>query len=146
MRVSFASAPLLAAVFSLGISLSAEAAGDAAKGEQVFKKCTACHRVGDGAKNMVGPVLNGVVGRQAGTIDGFAYSTLNKAAGDNGLVWTEERIFIYLVDPNIFLRRHLTEKGKADLAKGSTKMTFKLASEAERQDVIAYLKTFSPPK
>lgn len=145
MRV-FASGALLAALFTTGFSLPSHAAGDAAKGEQVFKKCMACHRVGDGARNMVGPVLNGVIGRQAGTSDGFSYSALNKAAGENGLTWTEEQIFAYLVDPNVFLRKYLTDKGKADLAKGSTKMTFKLANETERQDVVAYLKTFSPPK
>ncbi len=121
-------------------------AQDAAAGEQVFKKCMTCHRIGDGAKNAVGPQQNGVLGRQAGTIEGFAYSPLNKAAGENGLIWTEDAIFEYLPDPNAFLINFLKEKGKPDLAKGSTKMAFKLTSEKERKDVIAYLKKFSPAK
>lgn len=119
-------------------------AQDAAAGEKVFKKCMTCHRIGDGAKNAVGPVQNGIIGRKAGTVEGFAYSPLNKAAGENGLVWTEETIFAYLPDPNGFLINFLKENGKPELAKGSTKMAFKLPSEQERKDVIAYLKKFSP--
>lgn len=135
---------LLAGAFLL--PAGAALAQDATAGEQVFKKCMTCHRIGDGAKNAVGPVLNGVIGRQAGTAPGFAYSALNKASGENGLVWTEELINAYLPDPNAFLIKFLTDKGKADLAKGSTKMAFKLTSEKERADVIAYIKKFSPPK
>lgn len=122
------------------------AAQDAAKGEQVFKQCMTCHRIGPDAKNMVGPVLTGVIGRQSGTAPGFAYSPLNKAAGEAGLVWTDELIFEYLPDPNAFLKKFLTDKGKADQATGSTKMAFKLANEQQRKDVIAYLKTFSDKK
>ena len=120
--------------------------GDAAKGEQIFKQCMTCHRIGPDAKNMVGPVLTGVIGRQSGTAPGFSYSDLNKHAGENGLVWSEDLIFQYLPDPNAFLKKFLTDKGKADLATGSTKMTFKLANEQQRKDVIAYIKTFSPDK
>ena len=119
-------------------------AQDADAGEKVFKKCMTCHRIGDGAKNAVGPVQNGIIGRQAGTVPGFAYSPLNKAAGEAGLVWNEETIFAYLPDPNAFLKDFLTKQGKPELAKGSTKMAFKLPSEQERKDVIAYLKKFSP--
>lgn len=118
-------------------------AQDAAAGETVFKKCMACHRIGDGAKNLIGPVLNNVIGRNAGTAEGFKYSSLNKSAGENGLVWNENLIFDYLADPNPFLKKFLTDKGKEDLAKGSTLMAFKLPSEQERKDVIAYLKKFS---
>ncbi|MGJ5141683.1 c-type cytochrome [Bradyrhizobium oligotrophicum] len=120
--------------------------GDAAKGEQVFKQCMTCHRIGPEAKNAVGPVLTGVVGRPTGTYPGFAYSELNKHAGEAGLVWTEDNIFAYLPDPNAFLKKFLTDKGKADQATGSTKMVFKLANEQQRKDVIAYLKTFSTEK
>ena len=121
-------------------------AQDAAKGEQVFKQCMTCHRIGPDAKNMVGPVLTGIIGRQSGTAPGFAYSPLNKAAGEAGLVWTEDLVMQYLPDPNAFLKKFLTDKGKADLATGSTKMAFKLAGEQQRKDVIAYLKTFSEKK
>jgi cytochrome c len=121
-------------------------AQDAAKGEVVFKQCMACHRIGEGAKILIGPVLTGVIGRQAGTYPGFKYSALNHAAGEAGLVWSEELIFEYLPDPTAFLRKFLTDKGKADQATGSTLMTFKLPNEQQRKDVIAYLKQFSPPK
>jgi cytochrome c len=115
------------------------AGGDAAAGEQVFKKCMTCHRVGAGAKNGVGPQQNGVIGRTAGTVPGYAYSPINKAAGEAGLTWTEANVFAYLSDPNAFLKKFLTEKGKD--SGGTTKMAFKLTSEKERRDVIAYLKT-----
>ena len=121
-------------------------AQDATKGEQVFKQCMTCHRIGPDAKNLVGPVLTGVIGRQSGTYPGFAYSTLNKAAGEAGLTWTEANIFEYLADPNAFLKKFLTDKGKADQAVGVTKMAFKLPSEKERKDVIAYIKKFQDVK
>lgn len=132
-----------AALVALTAATTTVSAQDAAKGETVFNKCKVCHRVGEGARNNVGPVLNGVVGRQAGTMEGFSYSAINKAAGDNGLKWDENLIFAYLEDPNVFLKKFLTDKGKADLATGQTKMVFKLASEQERKDVVAYLKQFS---
>jgi len=122
------------------------AAQDAAKGEQVFKQCMTCHRIGPDAKNLVGPVLTGVIGRQSGTAPGFAYSALNKAAGENGLVWTDDLVMQYLPDPNAFLKKFLTDKGKPELAVGQTKMTFHLADEQQRKDVIAYLNKFSEKK
>ena len=126
------------AVSFMPMSASAQSAAD---GETVFRKCRACHQVGATAKNGVGPAQNGVVGRAAGSYDGFAYSHINKAAGAAGLVWTEENIMAYLPDPNAFLVKFLTDKGKAAEATGNTKMTFKLADEQDRKDVIAYLKT-----
>jgi cytochrome c len=117
-------------------------AQDADAGAAVFKKCQTCHQVGEKAKNAVGPLQNGIVGRTAGTVEGYAYSPLNKAAGQAGLVWTEENIFNYLPDPQGFLIKFLKEAGKPELAKGSTKMAFKLPSEKERKDVIEYLKKF----
>jgi cytochrome c len=137
---------LLGTAFLLAASVvpaAAQDAGDAANGEKVFKKCMACHRVGEGAKNLVGPVLNNVIGRKAGTVEGYKYSDLNHHAGEAGLVWDEKKIVDYLPDPNAFLKKFLTDAGKADQATGSTKMTFKLADAKERADVVAYLKTFS---
>jgi cytochrome c len=133
------------AIFALGVAmgLSPANAQDVAEGENVFKKCLTCHRVGEGAKNLIGPVLTGVIGRKAGTAEGFAYSPINKNSGENGLVWTEELVVKYLEDPNAFLEGFLGEKGKSDLAVGKTKMVFKLADETERKNVAAYLKTFS---
>jgi cytochrome c len=121
----------------------AVAAGDAANGAKIFRKCQACHKIGEGATNSVGPVLTGVVGRKSGTAEGYSYSASNKNAGEQGLVWTEESLTAYLPDPSAFLKKFLTDKGKPELFTGNSKMAFKLADEAERADVIAYLKTFS---
>lgn len=135
----------VALVASAGLA-SAQGGGNAENGAEVFKKCRTCHMIGENARTIIGPPQNGLIGRQAGTYENFAYSPLNKAAGENGLIWTEENIFAYLPDPNAFLKKFLTDKGKADLAVGSTKMPFKLADEQDRKDVIAYLKKFSPGK
>jgi cytochrome c len=122
------------------------AAQDATKGEQIFNQCKLCHRIGDGAKNLIGPVLNNVIGRQAGTYEAFNYSPLMKAAGANGLVWSEDLIVQYIADPSAYLKKFLTDKGKADLATGNSMMTFKLIDEQQRKDVAAYEATFSPKK
>lgn len=124
----------------------AQAGGNAENGAEVFKKCRTCHMIGEGARILIGPVQNNLIGRQAGTYEGYPYSPLNKAAGENGLVWTEENIFNYLPDPNAFLKKFLVDKGKPELAQGSTKMPFRLTDEQERKDVIAYLKKFTPGK
>ncbi len=142
-RVAFVAAIMVGVSAGPGFALDG---GDAAKGEQIFKQCMTCHRIGPDAKNLVGPVLTGVIGRQSGTYAGFSYSDLNKHAGEAGLVWSDDLIFAYLPDPNAFLKKFLTDKGKADQATGTTKMTFKLAGEQQRKDVIAYLKTFSADK
>ena len=107
----------------------AAAEGDATEGAEVFRKCRACHDVGATAKNKVGPLLNGIMGRQAGSIDGFNYSEANKAAGAKGLVWTEEVMLKYLENP-------MSEMP------GTKKAFAGLKEEKDRRDVIAYLKTF----
>lgn len=107
------------------------AQADMAAGEQVFKKCTVCHSVGEGAKSKVGPVLNGVFGRTAGTFEGFNYSQAMKDAGAGGLVWTPETVGQFLVKPKDFVK--------------GTKMSFMgLAKPEDIANVIAYLQTFSP--
>jgi cytochrome c len=112
------------------ISAGAKAEGDATKGENTFKKCKICHQIGEGAKNAVGPVLTGVVGRKAGTGEGFNYSPAMKKAGEDGTTWTEENIDKYLTDPKGFIPQN--------------KMAFVgLKQPDERADVIAYLKKFS---
>jgi len=116
--------------------------GDAARGEQVFRKCMACHRVGDNARNLVGPVLNGVYGRQAGTVEGFRYSDINKAAGAAGLVWNTDLIVEYLPDPQGFLEKYLADAGAA-VPSGRTRMTFRLPDRQEALDVAAYIRQFS---
>ena len=141
-------AHLLAAIFLFAAPAAPAIAqdGDAAAGEKVFNKCKACHMVGDKAKNRVGPQLNGVIGRQAGTVEGFRYSKINQAAGEAGLTWTPELIVEYLPDPNAFLKKYLEEAGKGDQAKGRTRMAFKLKDEEDRKNVVAYLAQFSEKK
>jgi cytochrome c len=109
----------------LGMS-GAALAQDAAAGEIVFKKCKVCHQIGETAKNMVGPVLNGVVGRPAGTYAGYNYSDANKSSG---ITWDEATLQVYLHDP----------KAKVP----GTKMTFPgLQSDDDIKNVIAFLKSF----
>lgn len=107
---------------------SPAAAQDAAKGEKDFMVCRACHQIGPTAKNAVGPVLNGVVGRTAGTFPGFKYSEANK---ESGLVWTPEELDKYLTDPQKVVPKTL--------------MIFPgLKDQQKRTDVIAYLQSIGP--
>ena len=101
--------------------------GNAEDGAEVFKKCRACHDVGPEAKNKVGPSLNDLIGRKAGTIEGFTYSEANKSAGGKGLVWTEDVLSKYLENPLAFMP--------------GTKMAFAgLKDPQDRKDIIAFLK------
>ena len=112
----------------MSASIGIASAQDAAAGEKVFLKCKACHQIGEGAKNAVGPVLNGVVGRKAGTYPGYSYSEANK---NSGLTWDEATLKEYLKNP----------RGKVP----GTKMLFPgLTKESDIDDVIACLKQFGP--
>jgi cytochrome c len=103
---------------------------DVERGEKVFRKCRSCHQVGANAKVKVGPPLNNVFGRVAGTYEGAKYSNAMKEAGANGLVWTEEILDQYLSKPRGLIL--------------TTNMTFSgLKKAQDRSDVLAYLKTFS---
>lgn len=107
----------------------AAAEGDAAKGEKVFRKCQACHAVGEGAENKVGPVLNGLMGRAVAAGEGFEYSDALVAKGAEGVVWDAETLAAFLEKPR-------------DWAPG-TKMSFAgLRKEKDRDNLIAYLATF----
>lgn len=120
----------LAGLALLIAAMTPAAAQDADDGEQVFRKCRACHQIGDGAKNTVGPQLNDIVGRPAGSVEGYNYSKANREAGAEGLVWTEEKLMEYLENPRQFMPRN--------------KMAFAgLRDEQDRKDVIAFLKKFS---
>ena len=92
-RLTITTALILAA---LSFGAVPAQAGDAAAGEKVFNKCKACHQVGDKAKNRVGPVLNGIVGRPAGAAEGFKYSN---ALSGSGLTWNEATLAAFLADP-----------------------------------------------
>ena len=103
-------------------------AQDAAAGEKAFAVCRACHQIGPNAKAAVGPVLNGIVGRKAGTYPGYSYSVANK---DSGIIWTPEELDKYLASPQTVVPH--------------TKMIFPgLKDDQKRKDVIAYLEQFGP--
>ena len=86
---------LVSAAFVLAAHASAQAE-DAAAGERTFAQCRACHQVGDAAKNAVGPVLNGVIGRHSGSVEGYSYSEANK---NSGLTWDEATFREYIKNP-----------------------------------------------
>ncbi len=124
----------------LAITASPSSAQDAKAGEAIFKKCAACHQVGVKATNKTGPVLTGIIGRPAASYDGYKYSKSMTAAGAAGHIWDEGSIFEYIGNPTEYLRALL------DDPRAKAKMRFKLKSEQDRRDVIAYLATFKAAK
>jgi cytochrome c2 len=126
-------ARLLATVLICMLAPSLSAAQDASNGEKLFKKCASCHKIGESAKNGVGPVLTGVIGRKAATFEGYKYSKTLIASREMGLVWDEASVEDYIADPRKFMRNYL------DDPKAKPKMTFKLKKEADRKDVVAFL-------
>jgi len=108
---------------------AAPAAGDAAAGERVFAQCRACHQVGETARNLVGPQLNGLFGRTAGTVAGFNYSPAYKTPEVASKVWSPENFTTYIRNP-----RAVTP---------NTRMVFAgIRSDNQIADLIAYLKQF----
>jgi cytochrome c len=121
--------PVVVPVICLFASGALAQEGDAAAGENVFKKCAVCH-IADTDKNKVGPSLNHVFGRTAGTHPNFAYSPAMLAAGKGGLVWDETTLRDYLHDPKLKVK--------------GTKMTFVgLKDDTDITNLMAYLKQFS---
>jgi cytochrome c len=115
----------LIAVTSLA-SASAARAQDVAAGETSFKKCLACHSIGEGAKNKVGPVLNGLDGRHSGSAEGYSYSDANK---NSGITWSKDQFLEYIKDP------------KAKIP--GTKMAFAgIKNETEANNLWAYISSF----
>lgn len=103
---------------------------DADRGARLFAACKSCHQVGPDAKNAVGPHLNGVFGRRAGTVAGSKYSTDMTRAGQTGLHWDIEKLDIYLENPRNLI--------------SGTRMQFRgIKSATDRADIIAYLRRFS---
>lgn len=99
-----------------------------AHADKVWKKCKACHQVGDGARNRVGPVLNGTYGQPAGAADGFKYSGALTEAAEGGLVWDDASLDAFLTKPKAFLK--------------GTKMSFAgLKKEEDRAAIIELLKS-----
>ena len=101
-------------------------AQDAAAGKTSFNKCLACHAIGEGAKNKVGPELNGLDGRKSGTADGYSYSDANK---NSGITWGKDVFLEYIKEP------------KAKIP--GTKMVFAgIKNEKEAGDLWAYVSSF----
>ena len=116
------------AVIALVASTAAASAQDVAAGEQSFKKCLPCHSVGEGAKNKVGPELNGLDGRKSGNAEGFNYTEANK---NSGITWSESVFKEYIKDPRAKIP--------------GTKMVFAgIKNEEEVNNLWAYLKQFGP--
>jgi cytochrome c len=119
----FAGAALLAVMTGL-----VQAAGDPAEGEKVFAKCKICHQIGEGAKNAVGPELNGLIGRHSGSAPGYNYSEANK---NSGITWDEATFRDYIKNP------------KAKIP--GTKMIFAgLPKDTDIDNLLAYLQQFGP--
>jgi cytochrome c len=116
---------LAAAVVLAAMAQSAQAQ-DVAAGEQSFKKCFPCHSVGEGAKNKVGPELNGLDGCHSGTTEGYSYSEANK---NSGLTWNKDVFLDYIKDPRAKIQ--------------GTKMIFPgIKNEKEAADLWAYLASY----
>lgn len=114
------------AAFVMVMLPAVASAQDADAGKKIYKKCAACHAVGPGAKNKVGPHLNGVIGRAAGSTEGFKYS---KAMKDSGITWDQATFIEFIAKP----------KKKVP----GTKMVFPgIKDEIDREDLFAYVEQF----
>lgn len=117
---------VLAGAALLAVAVQPARAQDAAAGEKVYAQCRACHQVGETAKNMVGPALNGAIGQKAGAREGYSYSAAMKASG---LVWDDATFAEYIQNP----------RAKVP----GTKMIYAgLKDEKRIADLLAYLKQF----
>jgi cytochrome c len=120
----------LTAVAVMALSGPAVAEGDATKGKAAYAKCGICHQVGPGAKTLVGPELNGTVGRKAASVADYPYSPGMKKLGEEGFTWTDANLDKWIADP------------KAMIADSPMALAFPgIADAGERADIIAYLKT-----
>ena len=133
--------PTVIATLTIALGVPAFAGGDVTAGQKVFNKCKSCHTISNGDEVIVkggktGPNLYGVVGRQAGTYEGFSYYDSIVAAGQAGLVWDEEKIAQWVQNPKAFLRDYL------DDPKAHSAMTFRVRKGGA--DVAAYLASVDP--
>ena len=133
---------LTATATLLALCAPAFAEGDVAKGEKSFKKCKACHMIIDdeGTKiykgGKTGPNLYGIIGRTAGSYEGFKFGKSIIAAGEGGLVWDEETLAAYVANPKAFLKEITGD------AAAKSKMSFK--HKKGGADVAAYLASVGP--
>ena len=105
-------------------AVAATRAGDAAAGENVFKRCASCHQVGKYAQAGYGPQLNGIVGRKAGATTGYKYS---EAMKKSGIVWTEQKLAAYIRAPH-------------DVVPGTSMRFWGIDDDQQIADLLAYLR------
>tara|TARA_R110002094_G_scaffold89971_18_gene92683 strand:- start:108 stop:812 length:705 start_codon:yes stop_codon:yes gene_type:complete len=118
-----------AALFAGGAAFSEEL-GDVEKGADAFGQCKACHQIGDGAENRIGPQLNGIFGRPAGSVEGVKYSRSMLRMGDDGLIWTYDTLDAYLENPKALVSK--------------TRMNFRgVKNNEERANLLAFLRAYS---
>ncbi|WP_188914520.1 c-type cytochrome [Salinarimonas ramus] len=118
---------LAAASLVMAGGIGAAQAQDATAGQRVFNQCRACHQIGENARNLVGPQLNGLFGREAGSVEGYNYSQAYQALEKT---WDHENFAVYIRDP-----RGVTP---------GTKMVYAgLRNDQQIADLIAYLDQFN---
>ena len=123
MRDFIKSFLIIAGLITFILIVSIANAADPVKGKKVFKKCAACHSLQEG-KNKIGPSLYNLLGRKAGSVDGYKYS---KAMKNSDVVWDEESLDKFLTKPRKFIKK--------------TKMSFRgIKKKSLRDDIISYLK------
>ena len=120
-----------AMTFACALAVQAEEIGNADNGSQLFdRQCKACHQIGDGAINRVGPQLNGIFGRRAGGLEGFKYSKSIARMGSDGLTWTLETLDAYIDNPKALV--------------SGTRMNYRgLKDAGQRADLLAFLRDWS---
>ena len=120
---------LTASALVAALAGPAFAEGDPAKGEKVYRKCKSCHMIGTDAKNRAGPILTGIVGAAAASVEGFNYSDALSEKAAEGLAWSEENLTAYLSNPKEFIP--------------GNRMSFAgLRKDDDIVNLIAYLATF----
>lgn len=121
---------LFAGLVSIASLAYGEVGGDPENGERIFAQCSGCHQVGQGAVDRIGPQLNNIFDRSAGTAEGFRYSAGLERAAAGGLTWDYETLDSFIENP-----RSLVSK---------TRMSFRgLSDQQDRDDLLAYLRQFS---
>ncbi|ABV94533.1 cytochrome c [Dinoroseobacter shibae DFL 12 = DSM 16493] len=124
--------PLLWAAALVGLTGAAPAdeIGDPERGAQLFRQCASCHQIGDGAESRVGPHLNEIYGRRAGSIERFSYSDGMLRMGADGLIWDLRTLDAYIANPRALV--------------SGTRMSYRGMPEAQdRADLLAYMRDFT---
>ncbi len=130
MKLISGSSLTVAAVAVVSAAAAADTFGDPEAGAKVFQKCAGCHQIGTGAEHKIGPHLNGLFGRPAASLEDFKYSKSFQRAGSNGLEWHAETLDAFLENPRSYA--------------SGTRMSFRgLEDKTDRENLIAYLRTFS---